>query len=329
MLAKAAASSLIALCAGLIVVVAAVAAIGVLATRSSATLGNEIANDELTTSTATGQLARDMDTAYASGETAFLVSSPAARSRLLGLLYTRLLPAANAQLSLLERLHAHDPPAEQAGIERFARQWIVVRDLLSPVNVAAHPSATLASRLTAAYQPVGAHLDQLFRIEQDDGHREQVAASAGAARAIWQIIGAAVLGIVIGVFLLMSGVRRIRRNLEPGQDQAEFADTLQIAGDEDEAHQLLQRHLERTLTATTVVVLNRNTARTGWRRSRRCPVVRRWRRRCAVQSPVPASPSAQAGSTGRTGSGRPCSHVPCASRVPVRPRVFRSRSGGK
>jgi diguanylate cyclase (GGDEF)-like protein len=61
-----------------------------------------------------------------------------------------------------------------------------------------------------------------------------------------------------GAGFLVLGVRRIRRNLEPSQDQAEFADTLQIASDEDEAHQLLQRHLERTLPATTAIVLNRN-----------------------------------------------------------------------
>ena len=66
------------------------------------------------------------------------------------------------------------------------------------------------------------------------------------------------LGLVLGLLLLRYGLRRIRRNLEPSQAQAEFADILQIANDEDEAHQLLQRHLERTLTATTAVVLNRN-----------------------------------------------------------------------
>ena len=68
------------------------------------------------------------------------------------------------------------------------------------------------------------------------------------------IIGAAALGIVIGLLVLWHGIRRIRRNLEPGQDQAEFAETLQIAGDEDEAHRLLQRHLERTLTATSAML---------------------------------------------------------------------------
>jgi diguanylate cyclase (GGDEF)-like protein len=72
------------------------------------------------------------------------------------------------------------------------------------------------------------------------------------------LIGAAVLGLVIGLGFLRLGIGRIRRNLVPSQDQAEFADTLQIASDEDEAHRLLQRHLERTLPATSAVVLNRN-----------------------------------------------------------------------
>jgi diguanylate cyclase (GGDEF)-like protein len=67
-----------------------------------------------------------------------------------------------------------------------------------------------------------------------------------------------VAGIGAGVLLLLAGLRRINRNLTPSQDQAEFADTLQIANDEDEAHRLLQHHLERTLEATTAVVLNRN-----------------------------------------------------------------------
>ena len=257
-LAKAAASSLVALCAGLAFAVVCVAVIGVLEIHSTTRVGNEIASDELTTSTATGQLARDMGSAYVTGQAAFLASRPAERSRLLGSLYTRLLPAADAQLAVLVRLHADDSPAERTGIERFALQWVAVRDLLSPASVAAHPAAALASRLAAAYQPVSAHLDRLLLIERRDGHADRMHASASAARASGLIIGVAVLGIVIGIVFLLSGIRRIRRSLEPGQDQAEFADTLQIASDEDEAQQLLQRHLERTLAATTAVVLNRN-----------------------------------------------------------------------
>ena len=257
-LAKAAASSLIALCVGLAFVVVCVAAIGILGTRSSAKLGNDIASDELTTSTVTGQLARDMDAAYAAGEAAFLASGAGERSRRFGALYTSLLPAADARLTALVRLHANDPPAEYAGIKRLVRQWVAVRDLLSPATVAARPAPVLAARLTAAYQPLSAHLDGLLLVERHDAQADRMTASANAARLTGLIIGVAAGGLVIGGLLLWSGIRRIRRNLEPGQDQAEFADTLQLASDEDEAHLLLQRHLQRTLAATGVVVLNRN-----------------------------------------------------------------------
>ena len=257
-LAKAAASSLVALFVGLVFAVVLMAAIGIAGTRSSANRGNQIASDELATSTITGQLARDMDTAYATGEAAFLVPGRAARSRLLGGLYTRLLPATDARLATLARLHAHDPAAEHAAFERLVRQWATVRDLLSPTNVAAHPAAGLASQLTAAYQPLSAHLDRLLLNEQRDGHAGHMAASASAVRTYWFIAGATVLGLAIGFLLLLAGIRRIHRDLEPGQDQAEFAETLQIASDEEEAHQLLRRHLERTLAATVAVVLNRN-----------------------------------------------------------------------
>ena len=255
-LARAAISSLASLCVALALVAAAVAAIGIAGTRSAASQGNAIADDELTTSVVTGQLARDIDTAYAAGQATVRATDSAERARLLATLYTSLLPSVDAQLFALERLHAADPPAEHADVALFIRQWTAVRDVLSPLALAG--GAAAAGRLTAAYQPVSAHLDQLFRRELDDGQADHRDASAGAARTTGLIIGAAALGIVIGLLVLWHGIRRIRRNLEPGQDQAEFAETLQIAGDEDEAHRLLQRHLERTLPATSAVVLNRN-----------------------------------------------------------------------
>ena len=233
-LARAAISSLASLCVALALVAAAVAAIGIAGTRSAASQGNAIADDELTTSVVTGQLARDIDTAYAAGQATVRATDSAERARLLATLYTSLLPAVDAQLFALERLHAADPPAEHADVALFIRQWTAVRDVLSPLALAG--GAAAAGRLTAAYQPVRAHLDQLFRRELDDGQADHRDASAGAARTTGLIIGAAALGIVIGLLVLWHGIRRIRRNLEPGQDQAEFAETLQIAGDEDEAH---------------------------------------------------------------------------------------------
>ena len=67
-LARIATSSLVALCIGLSVVVIAVTAIGILSTRSATDLGRQVASNELGTSTATGELARNMDTAYVTGD---------------------------------------------------------------------------------------------------------------------------------------------------------------------------------------------------------------------------------------------------------------------
>ena len=257
-LARAAIGSLVTLGVAFVFMLGAVAALGILATRSATSLGNAVASDELHTPIATGQLARSIDAAYAAGQEVVLTPQAAQRSRLLGSLDTSLLPAIDAQLFSLQQLHTDDPPAEQAGFELFIRQWTAVRDLLSSLGVTAQPTAAFAAQLAAVYQPVSAHLDRLFLTELSDASSRQAESAANTARATGLLIAAAVLGAVIGAALGWRGILRVRRNLEPSQDQAEFADTLQIANDEDEAHRLLRRHLERTLADTTAVVLNRN-----------------------------------------------------------------------
>jgi diguanylate cyclase (GGDEF)-like protein len=257
-LAKAAARSLLALGAVLALVVVAVAVIGILGIRAAVQQGTVIAGGELTTAVTTGQLTRNMDAAYATGEAAFATADPATRSRLLGSLDADVLPAIDGQLFALEQLHIGDPPAEYADLELFIRQWTAVADLLSRAGLTTQPAAASAVALTTAYRPVSAHLNRLILKELNDGRADHAVASASAALVVGLSLGVAAVGIVIGALVLWLGFRRIRRNLEPGQDQAEFADVLQTANGEDEAHQLLQRHLERTLPPTTAVVLNRN-----------------------------------------------------------------------
>jgi diguanylate cyclase (GGDEF)-like protein len=256
-LARVATSSLAALCIGLALVTVVVAALGILGTHWATARAKTISSDELTTSTTTAMLARDMDAAYAVGEEAFL-SGSGQRARLLGQIYTSQLPAIDAQLLVLEQLHTRDPAAEHADIERLVLQWTVIRDLLSPTSTAALPAAIVASRLTAAYRPVSAHLDRLIRREHDDASTVQAKEFANAMQTTWLIAGIAVVGIGLGIFLLLRGFRRVRLAVEPGEKQAEFAAMLQIATNEEEAHQLLRRHLERILPLTAAVVLNRN-----------------------------------------------------------------------
>ncbi len=258
-IAKAATSSLVMGCIALALVVVAMAAIGIAGTRAATRLGNTIAGDELTTSTTTGQLARNMDAAYTTGEAALTTSVPATRASQLGTLYTSLFPTIDAELFTLLRLHADDPTPEHNDIELFLSQWNKVRDLLSPPRMTeTNPNPALAVQVTAAYQPVSNHLNRLFDKEENDGSADQAGADASSHKTVAFIAGVGAVGIVIGVVILLYGIRRIRRSLAPGQDQAEFADTLQIANDEDEAQRLLRGHLERILTATTAVVLNRN-----------------------------------------------------------------------
>ena len=219
-LARAATSSLVALGVVLALVVVAVAAIGILGIRSAVQQGTVIAGGELTTAVQTGQLSRNMDAAYATGEAAFAAADPATRSRLLGSLDADLLPAIDGQLYALEQLHTGDPAAEYADLELFARQWTAVRDLLSQPNLTAQPTrpaAASAAGLTAAYQPVSAHLNRLILKELYDGHTDHAVASASADRVIGLSLGVAAGGIVVGALLLRLGFRRIRRNLEPGQ----------------------------------------------------------------------------------------------------------------
>jgi diguanylate cyclase (GGDEF)-like protein len=259
MFTKASTVSLIALFGTLLVI--AVAAIGILGIRSATYQGKVIAGGELDTAVATNQLARETDAAYATGETALRAADPATRTRLLGTLDASLLPGIDAQLSLLQQLHVGDPPAELADLALFIRQWDAIRDRLSAPGLTAQPPAALAvlaGGLTAAYQPVSAHLDRLILKELGDARTDHAAAAAAADRATRLILGTAAAGIALAWLCLWYEVRRTRRSLEPGQDQAEFADILQLANGEDEAHQLLQRHLERTLPATAAVVLNRN-----------------------------------------------------------------------
>ncbi|MGH3187675.1 MAG: GGDEF domain-containing protein [Streptosporangiaceae bacterium] len=258
-IAKAASSSLVMGCIALVLVVVAMAALGIAGTHAASSLGNTIAGDELTTSTTTGQLARNMDAAYATGEAALTAAAPATRAAQLGELYTSLFPTIDAELFTLRSLHADDPLAEHNDIELFLRQWNTVRDLLSPPAMTGNgPNPALAAQVTAAYQPVSNHLSRLFGREENDGGADKADADASSQRTIAFIAGAGAAGIAIGVVILAYGIRRIRRSLAPGQEQAEFADTLQIANDEDEAQRLLRGHLERILTATTAVVLNRN-----------------------------------------------------------------------
>ena len=64
--------------------------------------------------------------------------------------------------------------------------------------------------------------------------------------------------VLLTAALAFWGGRRIQRAIDPAALQMRFADTLQLAQNEDEAHQILKRHLEQSVAVGSITVLNRN-----------------------------------------------------------------------
>lgn len=60
-------------------------------------------------------------------------------------------------------------------------------------------------------------------------------------------------------------VRRGERQRGYQETQAEFADAMQLSETESEAHELLKRHLQRSISGSRVTVLNRNNSADRWR----------------------------------------------------------------
>jgi diguanylate cyclase (GGDEF)-like protein len=241
-----------------VVLIAAIGTVGIAGIDSATRVGNSVAGDELTTSTATAQMGRSMDAVYSAGEEMLETTLPSERLALSAPLYSSLLPSVDAQLEVLVRLHADDPPAEARDIALFVQQWRTLRDLLDPSSVLGKTRATTLAQLTAAFRPLSAHLDRLIGKEQSDAARDQAVASSSGDDTKNLLIFAMALAVLLAASLLWFGSKRVRRAVEPQQEQIDFADTLQIAGGEEEAHLLLKRHLERVVAATTAVVLNRN-----------------------------------------------------------------------
>ncbi len=76
------------------------------------------------------------------------------------------------------------------------------------------------------------------------------------------IVLLAVVFFAAGLYLIERELRRVRARRERErryrETQGEFADAMQIMRDESEAHQLVKAHLERTIEAADVAILNRN-----------------------------------------------------------------------
>lgn len=228
--------------------------------RATQHTANLISTDELTTAAATAVLARQVDSVYETADLFLSSTNVSTRSALGSEVFDSLIPTVDADLTALDRLHADDPPTELAGIRLLGRQWSTLRALLDPYRPGsrlAH-SSSLESQLQTAFTPLSAHIAGLTSTETRDARSDDGATAARTAATSQLIVIALIFAALSAAVLVVIGIRRIRRAVQPGQDQIEFSDTLQLAEDQDEAHELLCRHLERAVPGSAATVLNRN-----------------------------------------------------------------------
>ncbi len=235
-----------------------IGAVGILGVRSANAAGSSIAGDELATATLTSVLGRDLDAAYSTADSA-ITADTTVRVPALAALFDRMIPAVDADVAGLIRAHHRDPIEEQADLTLLNRQWSAMRTLLNPGGLQAiSRPAVFRAELDAAFAPLSVHLNSLIARENTDAAVTLAGAAAGADRSAWGIAAAVVVVLASSIGIGWWGSRRIRAAMEPAQSQVEFADTLQLAENEDEATSLLQRHLQLTVPGGTVTVLNRN-----------------------------------------------------------------------
>jgi diguanylate cyclase (GGDEF)-like protein len=139
--------------------------------------------------------------------------------------------------------------------QRAAAAW----SRLAEADLVAKDMAAAVSRDTAARSDALAAFEAASqRYQARLAANRHAELSAAALVPVKIILGlGAVFALAGGLLALRERRRRAaRRAYAMGQDR--FAEALQIAADQHEAHELLVQHLERTVPGSEIVVLNRN-----------------------------------------------------------------------
>jgi diguanylate cyclase (GGDEF)-like protein len=167
------------------------------------------------------------------------------------------IPRVEALLVDVRRINA-DEPAERKNAAALVDGWTSLRAILTDPQLMTPDNRVLAEQLRTDYETFNTAVTALVEDEAADATDRDNATSNTVAAARWKLLGAGAATLALLVLLGVAGNRRIRREIKPVQEQAEFADTLQLTESEQDAHRLLQRRLLRIIPGGTVAVLNRN-----------------------------------------------------------------------
>jgi diguanylate cyclase (GGDEF)-like protein len=242
------------LCLAAALGIAAVTGISIAGLNNAADEAEQLNSDEVQSATLASRFALAVDRAFVTGRTfAFVEPTPELSKEL----HQELIPRVEALLVDVRRLPA-DNETEQARVNRLVAGWTSIRRLLTDPRLTQEGNTFLAEDLRREYQVFNLDVESLVEHEAAEAAARSEVSSEAVSRARWQLLGTGAVALWLLAVLGYVGNRRIRREIEPMKDQAEFADTLQLTETEESAHLLLQRRLQRVVPGGAVAILNRN-----------------------------------------------------------------------
>jgi diguanylate cyclase (GGDEF)-like protein len=244
-----------AVCVAATIAIAAVCGWAVHGLSTSAQHAEAISSDEVATTTLTASFAVDVDRAYASAVALALGGTDTA---LATDLYDSQLPAVELRLAELLRVHSDDEPEEAADLRVLADQWRELRQAINAGHTGTRTGVPDAAAVQAAHRVLSDHLQELVNRELEDARVRKDDSDTAVAESRDRLLVTALVAVVVLFGIGLLGSRLVRREIDPARNAAEFADTLQLTEDEEDAHQLLQRRILQVLPGSQVTVLNRN-----------------------------------------------------------------------
>ena len=240
------------------------AAVGLVATSGLQRVqgaNDQVFSDNYLTAAATSQLSDDLARVEVVSLQLAATTDPIAAARLRTHLDQIEVPKVNAALATLDALHRDDPGEELRTIERIRPAWQRFVALTRNGTLET-PGARAAA--VGVLDPLIAYVVGLQSVESD-------AAAAAHARATGVFEQSRVWLLVVGAVAFAAALTLVRIGLALrklvelqsaeqvyAESESEYIDTLQVTENEDEAQELLRRHVERSVSGARAVVLARN-----------------------------------------------------------------------
>jgi diguanylate cyclase (GGDEF)-like protein len=248
----------------------AVGALGLRGLRDVQQANDQVFADNLLTAEASSRLALDLANAERIGLELTASNNAAEIDRLRAELDLIAVPQVNSDIVRFLRLHAGDPAAERAELQRVPTGWRAAagteRRALASVggSLSAGRRAQAADLIADAMDPLILYVSGREPIEREAAADARAGAQATYHRDRSWLIVVAILAAAAAAVMLLVGMTLKRmvdqraRDRRFEESESEYIETLQVTENEDEAHELLRRQVERTVDDAQAVVLVRN-----------------------------------------------------------------------